>query len=214
MQLLTAFRFCVFIIATSYWVYLFFRFGLDPIGAQFKFLTNWCLTLNMIVAFKLWKKSLVVIESNLDPILNVTVIVNMVVLALYWRLYLQDPSLVNASGGNEWYLEYYLHGLGPGLMIIDALFIEGAFKTFLKGQKYLMVFFIAYLFWIELIVSPLNEFPVGHATTGFPYPFLNNLILLDRGSFYFSSILLGLVLYMILYFSNFYLRTLRGISKL
>ena len=72
-------------------------------------------------------------------------------------MYFIDPALVNGSGPIVWYQEYYLHAVGPDLMIADALFINGAFKQRRKGLLLTVSICLAYIFWTEIITRPLND---------------------------------------------------------
>jgi hypothetical protein len=158
----------------------------------------------VIVSFQLWKIAKGYIKEITDSILNVAVILNFIVVFFYWRLYFQDPLSVNMNGPNEWFMEYYLHALGPTLMVIDALFIHGSFNTFSKGLKFLFLLFSSYILWVEFIVAPYSSRPQGMVTKGFPYPFLNDLTIYGRTGFYLSVVFIGCTLYMALFFIKKY----------
>ena len=56
------------------------------------------------------------------------------VVFLYWRLYSIDPALVNGDNTPVWFQEYYLHLIGPAIILIEALFISRAFDQMLRGM--------------------------------------------------------------------------------
>ena len=64
---------------------------------------------------------------------SVAAVVNVMVVFLYWRLFFEDPALVNGNGDIVWHQQYYLHGLGPALQIFDALFIARVFGRPLRA---------------------------------------------------------------------------------
>ena len=125
----------------------------------------------------------------------VTAVANALVVLLYWRLWFEDPALVQGRGPIVWWREYYLHALGPVLQWIDALFVYGAFRVRKLWQPAigLLALIVAYIMWIERFVAPLNDFPYGRVETGFPYPFLNNLEFDGRMDFYVTTGITGFV---------------------
>ena len=66
--------------------------------------------------------------------ISATAVLNIMVVFLYWRLYFIDPALVNGDNTPEWFQEYYLHLIGPALILIEALFISRAFDQMLRGD--------------------------------------------------------------------------------
>ena len=119
-------------------------------------------------------------------LVGVTAVTNALVAFLYWRLFLEDPALVN-NGTPVWWSEYYIHLLGPLLQWIDAIFIFGAFRHVWKSLVGLVVVVLGYIAWMEYFVGPMNDAPVGTVTSGLPYPFLNNMVLDDRIGFYVTT---------------------------
>ena len=117
------------------------------------------------------------------------------VVFLYWKLYFIDPSLVNYSGSSVWFQEYYLHVLGPLLIILDALFFNNSFTQIKKGLLTILGICLLYILWTEALTGPLNTTPEGTVTSGLPYPFLNNMVFAERVSFYATTILTGLGFY-------------------
>ncbi len=132
-------------------------------------------------------------DRDWPRIVMVTAIVNALAVGMYWRLWLQDPALVNSSGPLPWWLDWYLHGLGPLLQWIDALFVHGAFR---RPQRAILPFLGlvgVYLGWVEGFVAPANSFPLGRVASGLPYPFLNNMEPVERAVFYGVTTAIGLV---------------------
>jgi hypothetical protein len=57
-RLVTNFRWIVFLLALGFWFYQFSQTSLDKFGWQFRFLTIWGLTFNLIVAYLMLRYSL------------------------------------------------------------------------------------------------------------------------------------------------------------
>ena len=124
-----------------------------------------------------------------------TAVLNAMVVYLYWRLFLNDPASVTRNGEmGELYLELYLHGLGPLLQWIDAIFVHRAFRRLGAAIAWLFGLISVYIVWVELAVQALNATPRGTVTNGLPYPFLNSLLPADRAVFYASNFAAGLIL--------------------
>lgn len=187
------FRWIVFLLALGYWLYQFTTTSLDAFGWQFRFLTIWGLTANVIVAWRMLRVSLGRTQHSHNTFVSSVIVLNIMVLFLYWKLWFTDPSLVNSSGPIVWYQEYYLHGVGPLLMMADAFLILGAFRRVGPTVLVTLSIFFLYILWIEFAVSPLNSFPEGTATQGLPYPFLNDMELNARLIFYGTTIVTALV---------------------
>ena len=134
-------------------------------------------------------------ESYL-PFVSATAVLNAMVVFLYWKLYFTDPSLVNYSGSISWFQEYYLHIVGPALIVLDALLLNNSFTQVKKGVLTILAICLLYIFWSEVITGPLNETPEGSVTNGLPYPFLNNMSFSERVSFYVTTIITGLGFYL------------------
>jgi hypothetical protein len=122
-------------------------------------------------------------------------VLNAMVVFLYWKLYFIDPSLVNYSGSIVWFQEYYLHILGPALIILDALLLNNSFTQVKKGVLTILAICLLYIFWSEAVTGPLNDTPEGSVINGLPYPFLNNMSSSERVSFYATTIVTGLGFY-------------------
>ena len=163
-------------------------------GGPFRFLTIWALLLSFFCASRM----LALTErrsTRLWPrLVMVAAVANGLTVLMYWRLWLQDPALVNSGDPLPLWVDYYLHGVGPLLQWIDAIFIYGAFKRPLRAVVPFLGLTCAYLAWVEIFVHPMNEFPVGPVTEGLPYPFLNAMELPERLEFYGITATTGLVI--------------------
>ncbi len=182
------YRWTVFLLALGYWFYLFTITSLDAFGWQFRFLTNWGLTFYLLVAWLMLRHSLGRSDNTFNPLVSATVVLGGIVVFMYWKLYFIDPGLVNSGGPSAWYLEYYLHGLAPALLMIDAFLILGVFAQVWATLATMLAIFLSYIAWIELLVMPRNTTPVGEVTNGLPYPFLNDMVTNDRLVFYATTI--------------------------
>ncbi len=191
----TTYRWGVFLLALGFWLYQFSRFPLDVFGWQFRYLTIWGLTANMVVAWMMLRNAMGWSSRSFNPLVSASVVLGAMVLFLYWKLYFTDPALVNAGGRPmPWYQEYYLHGVTQLLMWFDAFFILGVFRDLKRTFIIMMTIFLSYIAWIELLVQPLNSFPEGKATSGLPYPFLNDMDFSARMGFYATTIVTSIIL--------------------
>ncbi|MEO1919035.1 MAG: hypothetical protein ABGW81_04885 [Paracoccaceae bacterium] len=93
-----------------------------------------------------------------------------------------------------WWQEYYWHGLGPALQIIDALFVHRSFRKPFRSLTAVIGVIAVYVVWIEAAVEPLNSSPVGSVTSGLPYRFLNSLEWSGRVDFYIANAVVAVVL--------------------
>ena len=73
------YRWIVFLAALGYWLYFFTFTSFHAFGWQFRFLTVWCLTANVFVAFLMLRISLTRSKKTWDALVSATVILNMVV---------------------------------------------------------------------------------------------------------------------------------------
>ena len=192
-QKIILFRWVVFILALGFWNQQFLLADLSKFGIQFRFLTIWTLTFNVIVAFQMLKTSQGNTTARWDGFVGLVVVMNVAVVVQYWRLYFIDPALVQSNGGLPWYREYYLHALGPMLVWIDAFLIHGAFKKIKTTFIWVIAIGLLYPIWLELLVQPRNTLPVGTETNGLPYPFLNDLTFSGRSVFYAISTIANIV---------------------
>ena len=70
----------------------------------------------------------------------------------------------------------------------------GAFQKIKKVLFFIAVFSVSYPTWMEIILRPINSIPIGTVTNGLPYPFLNDMLIIDRIIFYTVSIILNFLL--------------------
>ena len=196
-KVLFYFRGLCFTLALLYWFYQFFVANYAGFGIQFKYLTIWGLSGNVIVTGLLLKQTVSEQKEKYFAAVSAVCVLNVLVVFLYWRLYFIDPKLVNYSGTIVWFQEYYLHLLGPLLLFIDSLFVNRSFRQFKLGIIQALLLSFSYVLWTELVTGPLNRSPVGSMTSGLPYPFLNDMILSDRLEFYGISILTGVFFYVL-----------------
>lgn len=178
------YRWTVFLLAAGYCLHQLFLGNWGGPGGPFRYLTIWALFLSFYAASRM----LALMEHRITREHQVTAmcaaVLNVMVVFLYWRLYLTDPSLVNGGEPPIWYLEYYLHGLGPALQIIDALFVGRVFRRVWRAVLPLLGIIATYVAWAELFVQRFNVKPTGTVTSGLPYPFLNSLEWPERLNFY------------------------------
>ncbi len=188
------YRWFVFLLAAAYGVRELVFGSWAQFGGPFRYLTVWALAASLLSASALLAVSRGITTRRWEPLVNVAAVLNLMVVFLYWRLYLQDPALVNQGGKpGAWWLEYYLHALGPLLQWIDALFLHRAFRRPFITIPWLLGTIVAYLSWIEGVVRPLCDVPAGRVTSGLPYPFLNHLGVSGRAVFYATNLGFSLV---------------------
>ena len=111
------YRWFVFLLVLGYWVYQFHQM-LDPsngFGWQFRYLTIWALTASLLSAGAVLRLSMGWTDRRPEVLAGVTVVMNALVVYLYWKLWFDDPANVNNGGPIIWWQEYYLHALGPVL---------------------------------------------------------------------------------------------------
>ncbi|MEL6099674.1 MAG: hypothetical protein AAFR68_00010 [Pseudomonadota bacterium] len=187
-------RWIVFLLGAGYCIDQILFGSYSGFGGPFRYLTIWALFLSFYSASRM----LALTEQRITQRHEVTAIcaavLNVMVVYLYWRLFLQDPTLVNGETANVWYREYYLHGLGPMLQIIDALFVARVFRRVQRAILPLLGLIGVYVVWSELLVGPLNDSPKGTVTNGLPYPFLNSMELSERAVFYVANVGVALTL--------------------
>ena len=181
---IVTYRWIVFLLAAGYCLHQIFLGSWSGPGGPFRYLTIWALFLSFYSASRMLALSEHQITRRHEVTAMCAAVLNVMVVFLYWRLYFTDPSLVNGNGQIIWYLEYYLHGLGPVLQIIDALFIACVFRRVWRAAIPLLLIIGAYVAWAELFVQRFNDKPLGSVTSGLPYPFLNSMEWADRAGFY------------------------------
>lgn len=183
------YRWGVFLLALGYAIYFVATSDYSTPLGPFRFLTIWALFASVISGFHVLQISRGQATRRWDGFIGMTAVLNAMVVFLYWKLFFEDPASVTRDGKlGAWYLEFYLHLLGPVLQWIDALFLHRTFRAFRQSALLLVGITAAYLIWAELVVQPLNVTPTGSVTSGLPYPFLNNLELPDRLTFYAGNV--------------------------
>lgn len=189
------FRWIVFLLAAFYCLRMLIFGEFQNFGGTFRFLTVWALFCSFFAASRMMALEEGRSERRWDGFVAMTAVLNTMVVFLYWRLYFADPASVTRDGElGQFYLEMYLHGLGPALQIFDSLFIHRSHRRLGPSIIWLFSVISVYVVWAELLVQPFNDTPVGSVTTGLPYPFLNNLEWPDRMVFYGSNLAIGFVL--------------------
>ncbi len=192
------FRWIVFLLAAFYCLRMLILGDWDNFGGPFRYLTIWALFCSFFAASRMMALEEHRSERRWDGFVAMTAVINTMVVFLYWRLFFADPASVTSDGElNAFYLELYLHGLGPALQVIDTLFVHRSHRRILPGAAWLFGVISLYILWAELVVGPFNDAPVGSVTSGLPYPFLNNLELPERAVFYGSNFAIGLVLLLV-----------------
>ena len=190
------FRWVVFLLAAGYCLRTIFFGTYDGFGGPFRYLTIWALFLSFFCASRM----IALVEGRStrrwDAVVSATAVVNAMVVILYWRLYFADPNSVTRDGElGVWWLEVYMHALGPLLQWIDAVFVHRAFRRIGTCLAVLVSIIAAYLAWGEFVVGPMNDSPIGVVTSGLPYPFLNDLDLGGRMMFYGANIAVAIVVF-------------------
>ena len=178
------YRWVVFLLAAGYCLHQLILGSWGGAGGPFRYLTIWALFLSFYAASRMLALSEHRITRKHEVTAMCAAVLNVMVVFLYWRLYFTDPALVNNGGPIIWWLEYYLHALGPALQIIDALFIGTVFRSVWRAALPLVIIIGTYVAWAELFVQRFNDRPSGTVTSGLPYPFLNSMEWADRVTFY------------------------------
>ena len=194
------FRGICFTSAILYWFYQFYVTNDNGFKIEFRLVTAWGLTGNVIVTGLLLRQTLSKQKEKYFAVVSAVCVLNALVVFLYWRLYFIDPKLVNYSGSIVWFQEYYLHLLGPLLLFLDSIMFNRSFRQFKIGIILSLLISFSYVAWTEIVTGPLNSTPVGSKVTGLPYPFLNDMVLADRLVFYAISILIGVFFYFLFWF--------------
>ncbi len=192
------YRWMVFLLAAGYCLRTIFFSDYSEFGGPFRFLTIWALFLSFFCASRMMALMEGRSERRWDALVATTSVINAMVVFLYWRLFFDDPHSVTRNGEiGDLYLELYLHGLGPLLQWIDAIFIHRAFRRLGSAAVLLIGVVATYLTFGETVVSWTNDTPAGTVTSGIPYPFLNNMEFADRLTFYGFNLAVALVLLLV-----------------
>ena len=150
-------------------------------GKQFRYFTLWSLLANFIaILFLSLSKSFRIFDQT-KPFIAISSMMGLFTIILYWGLYFIDPNLVNYGDDQlDFFREIYLHFIGPALLFFDALVLKKTFTHFKKIVPYAFFINFGYFGWLELLVGPNSDFPVGKITSGLPYPFMNDMLLEHR----------------------------------
>ena len=200
------FRWIVFLLAAGYCLYQITTSGYEHFGGPFRFLTIWALLMSFYSASRMLALSQHRITRPHQVTAIVAAVLNVMVVYLYWKLWFTDPSLVNNGGPIIWHQEYYLHGLGPALQIIDALFIGRVFARTWRAAIPLVSLVACYVAWSELVVQKFSGSSPGTVTSGLPCPFLNSMEWAERSGFYGLNIAVALGLLVVFGVVGFVLR--------
>lgn len=188
------YRWAVFLLAAGYTIRMVLFSEYDGFAGPFRYLTIWALILSFFCASRMMALVEGRSDARWDGLVGATAVINLMVVFLYWRLFFADPTSVTRDGKlGDWWLEYYLHALGPLLQWIDALFIHRSFTRLRASALWLVGIVISYVIWVEYIVQPLASTPSGSVTSGLPYRFLNDLELGGRMTFYATNLVTALV---------------------
>ena len=200
------FRWIVFLLAAGYSLYQIATSGYEHFGGPFRFLTIWALFTSFYAASRMLALSKHRITRPHQVTAIVAAVLNVMIVYLYWKLWFTDPALVNNGGPIIWHQEYYLHGLGPALQIIDALFLGRVFTRTWRAVIPLVGLIACYVAWSELIVQKFSQSSPGTVTSGLPYPFLNSMEWAERSGFYGLNIGVAIGLVVVFGIVGFVLR--------
>jgi len=193
MPITKLYRWCVFLLAAGYCLRMSLFGDYDGVGGPFRYLTIWALFASFFAASRMVAREEHRTERRWDGFVGMAAVLNAMVVFLYWRLYFGDPTSVTDDGTlGAWWLEGYLHALGPLLQWIDALFIHRGFRRPLASVAWIAGIVGLFFAWIELVVAPLNDAPMGRVTSGLPYRFLNDMAPGERAVFYATNVGLAL----------------------
>ena len=192
------FRWTVFLLAAGYCMRTLIFGGWDAFAGPFRFLTIWALFFSFFAAGRMMAIQEGRSSRRWDGLVCMTAVIKTMVVFLYWRLYIADPTSVTSDGElAAWHLEIYLHLIGPLLQVIDTIFVHKSYRKLGPALAWLIGVIGAYVLWAELVVQPMNDSPLGSVTSGLPYPFLNNLELPERAVFYATNFVTGIILLLI-----------------
>ncbi len=200
-MIVIAYRWAVFLLAGFYLIWmLVLDADYSATGGPFRFLTNWALLLSFFSASRMMALAEHRSDNDWPALVAVTAVFNFMVVFLYWRLFLANPDSVTGAGGPpEPWVQYYIHALGPALQWGDMLFIHRNVRRFKRALVGLLGLVAVYVLWVELVVQPLNDSPLGKVTSGLPYPFLNDLEIAGRATFYAQTAVSAVVVLLVVF---------------
>jgi hypothetical protein len=185
-MLLLLFRITCLVFAFFFILDMFFLSGSEVFkdagfGKQFRYFTLWSLLANFIAVLFLSLSLKFTIFNQTKPFIAISSMMGLFTIILYWGLFFIDPNLVNYAGERlDFFREIYLHLVGPALLFFDALIFKKAFSNFSRILPFAFVINFGYFTWLETLVEPNSDFPVGKITSGLPYPFMNDMLLEHR----------------------------------
>tara|TARA_B100000029_G_C17510721_1_gene936150 strand:- start:275 stop:925 length:651 start_codon:yes stop_codon:yes gene_type:complete len=155
-------------------------------GGGLKFLTNWNLLLNFIIATCALLNERDSKFTSYYFLLPASMVINILVFLLYWTIKLLGGFGDVPAG---WSLldvlkDYYMHFGTSVFLFVEVLFYSKAFQNWKKEYSVFVAIFMSYILWMELFVQINNDAPCGTVSCGFPYLFLNNLNYIGRFVFY------------------------------
>ncbi len=157
------------------------------------FLSNWNLTLNLLVALGAIKHEFDGRRRLDEPIIATAMGVNIIVMLLYWVLRAMGAlgEVVAYDSFADMFQNYYVH-LGTSIILFaEAVFYSKPFEDWKRSYGVYVTIFFGYIFWMEGVVSRQDDFPCGEVSCGFPYEFLNDLTSSGRAVFYAGVWILG-----------------------
>jgi hypothetical protein len=164
-------------------------------GGGLKFLTNWNLLFNFIIA------SCALLNERDSKfvsyyfLLPASMVLNVLVFLLYWVI-----KLFGGFGDAEsgWTIidvlkDYYMHFGTSVFLFFEVLFYSETFKNVKREFSVFALIFISYIIWTEFFVAPHNADSCETVSCGFPYLFLNYLDVVGRVVFYIIVLILGIL---------------------
>lgn len=162
-------------------------------GGGLKFLTNWNLLLNFVIA-----GCALINERNSKFVsyyflLPASMVLNVLVFILYWLIKLLGGFGAGESGWTVFDVlkDYYMHFGTSVFLFVEVLFYSKTFTDFRREYAVFACVFVGYICWMEFFVQAYNDFPCGDVSCGFPYLFLNYLDIIGRLIFYLVVLIMG-----------------------
>lgn len=188
-------RLGVLLLAVGFWAHSFALEDLADFGWQFRYLAIWALSLGIAVGALAVRSSLVPDAGAPESLLLLAAGVSGAQAIVFWWFWLGDPAAVATGGATDGPVRLvYLHAVMPALIWIEAVVLSRAARGAAPAAVWLLVVLAAYMLWIEAGVAPLNPAPAGVATSGLPYPLLNEMTQGARAGLYVECALLALAL--------------------
>ncbi len=179
-----------FIILATFFVYINFeRFHLFFIsfGGAYRFWSDWGFAACVLSCY--WMLSSTKRKKHAIGI-SVISAASVSYAGLYWVFFLGAPGSGALPVSFEPVTTAIIHSVVPLLQIINTIFFVNSFQRLKPIMYRILVLTIAYVIWLIVLVAPLNDTPSGTVTSGYPYPFLNNLSFIEV----LGSLIVGIVL--------------------